>query len=192
MESADWVVSTLSLTDMNSFSPPFGKGGLKLDGVNEYIALPINHPDTNYTYEVWFKTHLQTTGISIVSETTLTGANDRNLYLSSGNICHRIFNDETICSTGQSYGDNDWHHVAVVVDSTSGQKVYVDGTLMASGTKASSDFNWDGGLYIGVETGISTTQPYFKGNLYEVRLWNEVRTQAQIQDNMHKDPFRFL
>lgn len=186
IENTDWVVSTLSLTDKASFSPPFGKGGLKLDGVDEYIAVPMNHPETNYTYEVWFKTPLQTTGISIVRESNLTGGNDRNLYLSSGNICHRIFEDETICTTGQNYGDNDWHHVAVVVDSTSGQKVYVDGTLMASGTKASSDFNWDGCLDIGVESNVlSSTQPYFKGNLYEVRLWNEVRTQAEIQENMH-------
>jgi hypothetical protein len=183
-ESEDWVLSTVPLMDYASFAPPFGEAGLHLDGVNEYIAVPFDPPETNYTYELWFKTSYQTIGISIVREATAYGGSDRNLYLTGGNICHRLWSEETICSTGQNFGDNTWHHVAVVVNSSSGQQLYVDGSLMASGTKVASDFNTARCLDIGYEYGLTST--YFKGNLFEVRLWNEVRTQAQIQNTMYE------
>ncbi|KPA18019.1 Pentaxin, partial [Candidatus Magnetomorum sp. HK-1] len=185
IETVDWVASTVPLMDYSSYHPPFGEVGLNLDGVNEYIYVPIASPETNFTYEIWFKTRLQTVGISSVRSSTHSGEFDRNIYLTGGNICQRIYSEEIICSSGQNYGDNTWHHLAIVVDLSIGRKIYVDGTVVATGAKTVSDFNWDTCIDIGYENLGAPSQPYFKGNLFEVRLWNEVRTQAQIQNTMY-------
>lgn len=112
---------------------------VRLDGVNDTLEIPINSPETNYTYELWFKTSVATGGISIVRDGA--GSHDRLLYLKDGNIYHGLWNSETIGSSNKNYADDKWHHMAVVVQSGMGQKLYVDGDLVASGSKGQSDFN---------------------------------------------------
>ena len=46
----------------------------------------------------------------------LGGSFDRDLYLSGGNIFHRLYSEEVINSYSQNYADDNWHHVAVVVE----------------------------------------------------------------------------
>jgi RHS repeat-associated protein len=150
------------------------------DGVNDILQISINSPETNYTHELWFKTSVATGGISIVRDGG--GSHDRLLYLKDGNIYHGIWSSETIGSSSKNYTDDKWHHVAVVVQSGVGQKLYVDGDLVASGSKGASDFNWDTRLVIG-ETlapgwGINAR---FNGSIDEVALYNSALSIEQIR-----------
>jgi len=155
---------------------------LEFDGVDDYVQISINSPQTDYTYELFFKTSDANAKISSVRNPSLGSSNDRNLYLENGNIFHRLWNEEIIGSTGQNFADNTWHHVAVVVESGIGQRIYLDGELVASGIKDSSDFDWDTSLDIGYNGG------YFEGKTEEIRLWNVVRTETQIRENMYLPP----
>jgi hypothetical protein len=84
-------------------------------------------------------------------------------------------------NAGLSLSDGNWHHIALVVEST-GAKFYGDGVLL-------NTFSWTGtaaaisntqGLRIGRT---SKTSSFFKGNLDELRIWNSARTQAEIIAN---------
>lgn len=139
------------------------------------VLLPINSPETDYTFELDFKTTEPYTGISSVRDGDLGGSHDRNLYLEEGEIFHRLYSsDEIISSTGQNYADGQWHHVAVVVESGVGQKIYVDGILVASGIIDRSDFDWDNTINIGF------ANDWFNGSIDNVRLWDVVRTPSEI------------
>ncbi|ELS02293.1 laminin G domain-containing protein [Xenococcus sp. PCC 7305] len=157
-----------------------------LDGVNDYVEINIDEPETEITHELWFKTTDANTGIfSIISGTvTASTGSDRHLYLNNGNIYARVHAGEVINSNGLNLADGQWHHLAHVIGSSvGGQKLYIDGQLVDSGTKTASDFNWQTKALIGYS--IDATNDYFNGEIQDVRIWNQARTQQQIQQNQN-------
>ena len=75
--------------------------------------------------------------------------------------------------------DAKWHHIAWVFDQSTadtGHKIYIDGKLDAQATSGGGSTGEAVALTIG--TG--------KANSYmdEIRLWNDVRTETEIRDNM--------
>ena len=152
---------------------------LFFDGVNDYIQINLNEPETEVTHELWFNTTSLNGGLfSVVAGNLGSGGHDRNIYLSNGNIVVRVWNNEAISSSGLNLADGKWHHVAHVFGaSVGGQQIYIDGQLVASGSRTISDFNWQDKTVVGY----SADSGYFKGEIDEVRVWNVAKTQAQIQ-----------
>lgn len=72
-----------------------------------------------------------------------------------------------------------WTHVALVSDGKEFKAIYLDGALIASGTKASAPTDLKK-LAIGGAPGRGS----HVGMIDEVRLWKKVRTQDQIQASM--------
>lgn len=153
---------------------------LSFDGVNDYVSIKMDFPQTDYTYEFWFKTSVTPAYISSVRDNPLGSSYDREIYLDgSGRIFHRLWNNEVINSSGVNYADGQWHHLAIVVNAASGQFMYVDGVQVAAGVKTFSDFNWDTHLTLGYSNG-----GYFPGQLDEVRIWTEPRFLSDIRITM--------
>lgn len=88
----------------------------------------------------------------------------------------------------QTITDTKWHHVAAVGDGTN-VTFYVDG-VMSSGSGTMSGFsasNATNQLEIGsIQNSVGGRLSFFDGQIDDVRLWNVIRTQTQIQDNMSK------
>ncbi|MFM6434413.1 MAG: LamG domain-containing protein, partial [Microcystis panniformis] len=139
----------------------------------------LNEPETEVTHELWFKTTSLNGGLfSVIAG---SGGHDRSIHLSNGNIVVRIWNNEVIASSGLNLADGKWHHVAHVFGaSVGGQQIYVDGQLVASGSRTVSDFNWQDKISIGY----SADSGYFKGEIDDVRVWNVAKTQSQIQASL--------
>ncbi|NCR19620.1 MAG: LamG domain-containing protein [Microcystis aeruginosa LL13-03] len=171
-----------TVANSNPIAKPEGKA-LYFDGVNDYIEINLNEPETEVTHELWFKTtSLNGCLFFVVSGNASSTALDRGIYLSNGNIFANIYNTETISSSGLNLADGKWHHVAHVFGaSVGGQQIYVDGQLVATGSKTYSDFNWQDKIAIGYS---AYSSGYFKGEIDEVRVWNVAKTQAQIQANL--------
>jgi Tc toxin complex TcA C-terminal TcB-binding domain/Neuraminidase-like domain/Concanavalin A-like lectin/glucanases superfamily/Salmonella virulence plasmid 28.1kDa A protein len=155
---------------------------------NIAIAVPLNEPEAEVTHELWFKTDSPNGGLFSVTNGIEKGnGDDRHLYLSNGNIKARIWNNEIIGSSNLNLADNKWHHVAHVFGaSISGQKIYIDGQLVASGSKASSDFNWQNTIFIGYS--YDAKPQYFQGQIAEVRIWNKALSSEQILENASPNP----
>lgn len=158
---------------------------LSFNGIDDYIKIRINEPEQEVTHELWFKTSTPNCGIFSVIFGDFGQGDDRHLYLSNGNIKARIYSNQIIESKNLNLADNNWHHLAHVFGSSiGGQKIYVDGQLVASGNKGISDFDRQDGIVIGYSW---DAQPkYFKGQIAEVRVWKKARTQTQIQAEMNK------
>ncbi len=77
-----------------------------------------------------------------------------------------------------------WHHVAFVLDRSDAggpvETLYVDGAVVATATMTPEKLtplqSWIGS--------IDGTNDDFVGQVDEIRIWNEARTSAQVQDDM--------
>ena len=75
-----------------------------------------------------------------------------------------------------------WYHIAFTFDdATKAEVLYVNGAQVATGT-SSVTIGYDAHpLMIGAEIHYESPNYFFGGKADEVRLWNRVRTQAQLQ-----------
>jgi Lamin Tail Domain/Concanavalin A-like lectin/glucanases superfamily/CotH kinase protein/Chitobiase/beta-hexosaminidase C-terminal domain len=148
---------------------------------NNYVSALLNVSETAYTCSLWFRTSSPSIGIFTVADGELgAGGYDRLFYLTGGNIGARTWNNEIITSTGRNYADSQWHHVVHVFGGTvGGQKIFVDGALVASGAKAQSDFNWQQRVNIGFTNDAGANQ-YFNGQIDDVAIWSEALSTASI------------
>ncbi|MBD2208736.1 patatin-like phospholipase family protein [Nostoc linckia FACHB-104] len=81
---------------------------------------------------------------------------------------------------------NHWHHIAGTYDGKR-MRVYVDGVEKATKalTDNSIDYNPENNLVIGIYKDNNEAYP-FKGQIAEVRIWNKVRSQTEIQADMNR------
>lgn len=162
---------------------------LNLDGGNDYVSIAHTSSLNAFplTVETWVKTSY--TGFlaaSLVGKYVSNSYDGWLIYLSNGTLSAYYFNNSSNhvnfpINATTSITDNNWHHVALVVDA-SGGRLYVDGIL------SSPNQPWTG-----TPAPPSTTQnvligsydAYLPGSIDEVRIWNTARTQCEIQTYMN-------
>ena len=167
---------------------------LHFDGVNDYILMPNNAElqMANGTIEAWIKTDLQSGYRGIVVKQFSYGILVKDGYLMTYDW--RIMQDSPsgpVCSdpnvTNCMYVATDtWHHVAISLESgvTNGTKIYIDGILKKTFTYTVDATGVAHELVVGRGATYSNQQLYH-GLLDEVRIWDVVRTQAEIQGAMN-------
>ncbi len=150
---------------------------LYFNGSDTYVSIALDEPETEISHELWFKTRAANGGLICATAGGLNSGHDRHLYLKDGNIFARVFSEETIGSTGLNLADGVWHQ-AVHVLGHNGQKIYVDGEVVASGTKSTSDFTWQTHLIIGYSH--QANPGYFNGHIFKVRAWKKPLIASEI------------
>lgn len=195
-----WIHCNYQLLHAQIISTPFQASthalkfanALNFDGTNDYVNVSRPIAD-DFTIEYWVKT-TQTgntggnwyNGIGIVDAEVGGGTNDFGTSLSGSKLAFGIGNtDYTILSNG-SINDGSWKHVAVTrVKATGAMVIYINGILDATGTCSNfSSLTASSFIRIG---GMQTAINYFEGALDDIRIWNVVRTQAQISANMNQE-----
>jgi hypothetical protein len=147
-----------------------------------YATALLDVSETAYTVSFWFRTSSPTAGLFAVHAGNLgINGHDRHLFVKDGNIGVRTYNAAAIVSTDKNYADSQWHHVAHVYGaSVGGQRVYVDGVLILSGTKAQSDFTGQDRVTIGFSNDATGGQ-YHDGEIDDVAIWSEAMNSTSIQ-----------
>lgn len=78
---------------------------------------------------------------------------------------------------------NEWIHIAVVYDATTGERLYYqNGTLVASDNAASSSVSLTNGCHVGYSY---AADRYLPGEISELRIWSVQRTADQIATSMY-------
>lgn len=170
---SEWVEKTFIVNSIN---------GLYFNGSNTYawVGSPAVIKTSQYTLETWFKTS-GSTGDQRLYRYRLYG---NSIYINNGNIGGYYYNSAGTKYAVQStkrYDDNKWHHVAITFNGSQLQ-LYVDGVLEQNLTTNSPVYYGEGGAAIG-RAGDDTVY-YYKGYMNDLRIWNTVRTQEQIQQSM--------
>jgi|GEM_PF-2407160 len=173
---------------------------LSFDGIDDYVDIASGLGSlTTLTIEAWFKTTgtVQTCLVGFQDDTvgsSISGAWTPVLTLKNdGNIRAEFWTGTigSIETTSGGYNDGEFHHVALV-GAGSEQTLYVDSELIGS---RSGDIDISGMKYISLGTGYgrsfrgfpSSGWHYFDGVIDEVRFWSDVRSQSEIQANMHRE-----
>jgi len=155
---------------------------------------------TTMTVECWFKTSdtsSQKVYTVLVGRNRTAGNSAESQFsinmASTGEIGFGVTNTADTGSshnTSAAYKDTNWHHVACTYNSATGVKViYIDGVLsrtdtvsgfglLSNNTTQKLIFGSDA---YGVDVGASDRQ--FRGSLSDVRIWNVVRSAADISNN---------
>jgi len=130
------------------------------------------------TLEAWFKSSDGFSSSQVIANYGNLGTGQRfGLLLLGGNV-YFVGEYEDI-NTFVSANDGNWHHAAATYDGET-VKVYLDGNLI--GSSALNLSTGPGALRIGKRVSGDSYSENFYGEIDEVRVWSEVRSQAQIQD----------
>jgi len=162
---------------------------LEFDGNDDVVKIGADDQLRlrSFTIELWFKVP-EGGGLRVL--TARQGANfrDRNWWLTILSDGRLWFKPSGI-ETSDSYEDDKWHHVAAVLDPVGTGKVrlYVDGELEVEG-EANTPNTPDAPMIIGAEADNygSELKRHFIGGIGEVRLWNDVRSETEIQESMYE------
>ena len=76
-----------------------------------------------------------------------------------------------------SYDLNNWYHVVATYDTSAGQKLYVNGNLVASGTTTGTVTTNTGNLYVG---SYYSTGYKYSGRLDEFAIFDKVLTPTEV------------
>jgi gliding motility-associated-like protein len=123
------------------------------------------------------------------------GSMSENNIISSSSNVFWIYQDKLNGGVASSYQlvtspnvleKNRWYHVALTLDDPSDlMKLYIDGILVASRTTSLS-FTGGQNSYIGSHF-VGGPVSFFNGNIDEVRIWNLVRSDAEIANSMNTE-----
>ena len=173
--------SSIVLADSNSGQM------LSLDGNGDYVEVSNYAGVTGTsarTVEAWIRTTaykdaIVSWGIKSSGQKWIMRV-DSNGYLRTEVADGHITGDVFIA-------DGAWHHVAVSLDddgspNISEAKLYVDGVL--NNTQSVSTQSIDTADTGTVQIGQDQHNRYFAGDIDDVRIWDDVRSQAEIEANM--------
>ncbi len=174
------------------WSPGVKGSALQFDGTNDYVNTADIDITGNVTLSTWIKTTSTATQMIIrkTSAYELIIANTANCSAASvnGSVAVAIGDGTTWgCSSGDigfaagttSVADDKWHYVVgTYSDASNTINIYVDGVLQTSKTDATRSLGLNNNIVTFGQTD-SNTYP-FKGIMDQVRIYNYVRTPAQV------------
>ncbi len=154
---------------------------LNFDGVNDNILCGSILP-TTYTKEAW----VYATNLSLVNNIISGGTDGEHAFWfpsGEGNKLSAGHNgDWTAVQDPTPIVLNTWYHVAVSYDeATTTMKLYKNGTLVSTNTNVPA---YVGGNVVRIGA-YGPNDNLFSGNIDEVRIWNRVVTEAEIQNNLN-------
>ncbi len=172
-----FMVIVLSMFGVNNY--------LQFNGLDDYINF-TNSPSYSetMTIEAWIKTTSNQEINDIVCWGDAGGYDNVQFRTCAGKLdfgTHPYGGNWISCQSSATVNTNEWTHVAVVKNDTSVQ-LYINGIADGSGVNANSmNVNYMLiGKYVNGEN-------YYDGNIDELRIWNDVRTQTEIRQNMYKE-----
>jgi hypothetical protein len=177
----------------NGHTTPTPQGALSFDG-SGWVSLPddlIHSFENAETIEAWFRT---TSGGVIIGYQGGPGPYQPSgwvlpLYVGTDGKLYGGFAGWSQISSTESVADGRWHHAALTVDAAAGLlSLHLDGQLIQALPGTLSDF---AGQTNQIGTGYTSSWPGgnggwypFVGQIDEVRIWSEVRSASDIEQDM--------
>ena len=176
MAGSEWTTSSAI------FGP---KNCLNFDGTDDYILMPNLTETSSGTIEMWISP--EATGAenpiygngpvgSLSMALRVTSSYELRFSVHDGSWHEINSNVNTISTTG-------WTHIAATWNGSTGS-VYVNGVFQKSGN-CSTITTFVGNCNLGGST-ILGSMDYFSGKIDEFRVWDDLRSETEIRENMCK------
>ena len=156
--------------------------GLNFDGINDQVVVPANSVfDLNSgTIECWVRPSVLVGNACILGNRGTGGARF-SFHMSTVTNTIGLWDGSVYTTIPYTITAGTWYHLAFVCNGTN-TLVYVNGTL--AGTIAKKFSTVTGQTFvIGIAKNSGGDGEPFLGDIDEVRVWNTMRTQAEIQAN---------
>ncbi len=168
---------------------------LSLDGMTGFLEVPnsasLSSPDSAITLEAWVDPVDQYYNTVIAK-----GSWNYLLEFAGGLYPGVILYGTTLDASAPNYWGrlmvndtvpaNQWTHIAVTYSQSTGIRVYYGDQLVYQGTGTGQISAGSLPLRIGARVDSVYTE-YFKGEIDDVRIWDVVRSQSDIIQNMNKE-----
>ncbi|MBX2977284.1 MAG: T9SS type A sorting domain-containing protein [Ignavibacteriaceae bacterium] len=156
---------------------------LDFDGSNDYVDFTTDpsYNNTAITIEAWIKPVFNNEEKPIV--TWYSAYNNVIEFRRGSGRLEFGMNDGSFGAVAgnTTITSGNWTYVAMTKEGNN-VKLYVNGVLDGSGTLTKT--NAPSQFYIGY---LPHYNPYFTGQIDEVRIWHEVRSESQIRENMMRN-----
>ena len=184
--------------NFNLSSQAAGSGdALVFDGNDEYINFNDVLNDGDFTIEFWFNPSNATWSGTMFDLTEHGSGATRKYFFVEGSQSNIKFwfesaNDADVqIAASTSFSANTWYHVAAVggFNRSDDHYLYINGERVGTST-----VNTDGKpttfpstIWLGQnQSTYIVTDAAFPGQMDELRIWSDIRTQSEIRDNMCK------
>ncbi|MDJ1179191.1 hypothetical protein PJF56_09965 [Roseofilum sp. BLCC_M91] len=161
---------------------------LTFDGIDDYISVE-DRPSlqiSTYTVEVWVKPN----GKPNQAWKGIVGKPGRNYHIwihNAGYVHHRFHTNKSTNAGAPNTPNGSlawdrWSHVAITNDGTTA-KTYINGELKAEGLTGGTLIVDKTPLYVARRLDEASGN-YFKGQIADLRIWNQVRSPEEIKNRM--------
>ena len=181
---------------LNSSSPSSTGYVLLLDGINDFVnayapgTTKIQQmPTGSFTMEAWLKNdRLDGATIFNMGLKNVVTWSAKSIVINNSAADGTNTLETITLNIPTAYQNTDvWHHMALTVSTSNKVTLYIDGNEISSASfanpfvaKASS-----GSFYFGrSSTGTDAGGPYWKGEMYDFRLYQDERTASEVQSDM--------
>lgn len=158
---------------------------LTLDGNSQYASIPRSIQD-DFTLEFWFRsTQGRSTssswwdGAGLVDGEVGGYVMDLGTSLNANGVAMAGGGTGTTILSQSGLNNGSWHHLAYTRAVSGAMVLYIDGAQARTGSCSSGSLNAPAALTIGR---ILAGGDFFAGDIGEIRLWNKVKTMAQINE----------
>ena len=161
----------------------FGQAGV-FNGISSYVNIDaINLPLNDFTVSAWANTNNASPYGMIVS-TLKNGQGQMYFTFYQNQLVYADLyssGSQTLSSPSGSIQNNIWYHCVITKSSTSGIKLYLDGSLVDSNASTTNlKTNSNGGNRIG-QYFSPTPLDYFNGSIDQVRIFNTALDPLEVE-----------
>ncbi len=171
----------VAITLMISCDSIFAQTALNFDGVNDYVLGTKNTSLnlTQGTIEAWIKTSDAGSGYRGI----IVKQYNYGVFLNNNKLIAFEWISGSIKNSDIYLNDGIWHHIAFSFNSEviNGSKLYIDGNPVLTFTYKIAHF--DRTIAVGNGKDDTSIIQFFNGQIDQVRVWNTIRTDAEILAN---------
>lgn len=158
-----------------------------LDGTDDYIEVSggVGLQNKNFTVEFWARPTATGVDQVVVSQ----GMDPQEALFIGFTTANRMrfnINGQEVTTNAAVPNITDWNHYAVVYNKDLNEAyLYQNGVLLNGGSvNLAATYGGSSKLYFGKQ--MPQDAQHYTGNLHEVRIWNRIRTAADITSNFNK------
>ena len=154
---------------------------LNFDGTDDYVDIGNVNGHTDYAISTWvYPTTLSGRHAIIQTDDGGVELNDSTVYYYSFNA--RNGAGATKVQNAGTVTLNQWNHILVVAEGTTGLKLYINGSLISSSFSADTFSNTYTDDIIGAVKSVELSfDRYFQGQIDDVRIYNYALTPSQVK-----------
>ncbi len=190
VDSTDFALteSGVAGSSVSAVSPNFGSA-LELNGTDQYVNagtdVSLNFTK-NFTISAWIKPTATDGQYGLVGKLTDDSDKQYQLDVRNGKLLFQYekSGNNWELEAGVITADV-WQHVAATIAGDLTVRLYVNGLLQGTDVAPAETTAANQPLNIGRYAGSYNTN-YFGGEIDEIRMWNSMQTQAQIQADMNR------